>query len=146
MTLSFHCRDVWANLESPNILCYGYLLYAISLPMLTISVVIGHFYVATFKHWWLYAGHEQYRGWVYALMLLATLDLMLEARFLQWFHSYEERYQAKVQLLARKDGTLVGVWWLPSWRFRVLNVVFAMWLVAMLSLVWRGIGLVRSRA
>jgi len=144
LTFAFHSRRLWTNTTSHNAVLGGYLLYAIMLPILTMAVVTGHFYVAAFKHWFFLEGHARFGIWVYVQFAAIVMDLLLEVRFLYWFHRYEVRYRdhacraLSLVNYSMGDG-LRRVWWLPEWRFEVLKVLFVIWCGSMLLLVWRSI-------
>jgi len=144
LTFAFHSRRLWEKTTSHTIVLAGYFLYTVMLPVLTLAVVTGHFYVAAFKHWFFHEGHARYGVWVYVLFAWTVFDLLLEARFLYWFHTYEARYRDHAyRALLQVDGgmgpSLEHVWWLPEWRFVVLKVVFFIWSGSMFLLVWRSI-------
>jgi len=144
LTFAFHTRRLAGKTTSSTTILAGYLLYAVMLPILTTVVITGHFYITAFVHWFLCDGYARYGGWVYVLITTTVLDLFFEVRFLYWFHKYEERYkdQTNRALLQVNDGlkdSLQRVWWLPKWRFEVLQVLFMVWSGSVLLLVWRSI-------
>jgi len=142
LTFAFHIRRLCANTTSHTTVLSGYLLYSVMLPMLTMAVVTGHFYVAAFKHWFFFEGHARFGIWVYVQFVAIVMDLLLEVHFLYWFHRYEERYRDHAYRALSHSSHGMGdglkdVWWLPEWRFEVLKVLFIVWSGSMLLLVWR---------
>lgn len=142
LTFAFHCRRIWSKSATPKLLVHGYMLYACMLPVLTMAVVTGHCYIAAFLHYWLDESYARYGLGLCVLLGVAFLDLLLEARFLHWFHSYERRYRAiahgtsmQPEDMPRNPRSLIS--WLPSWQATVLGMLFSIWLVVMLSLFWR---------
>lgn len=139
LTFSFRCRDIWMRSKSSNALRSGYQAYAAWLPVLALTLILGHYYSAAYMHWWLSAGRERFGLWIYVLISWGILDSMLEVRFLWWFYDYERRYRDKAVRISQEAGKQVPIkaWWLPRWRFAAIRTVFAIWGVAMMLLFLR---------
>lgn len=138
LTFCFHCREIWASSATAKPLEQGYRTYGLLLIFLSVVTVIGHYYSAIFLHWWFVEVNVRFGSFIYVLHLWAIMDLILEVKFLSWFHAYQPRYRARLaKMSSQLAATSVNITELPTWRAMALRGVFGTWLSIMALLILR---------
>ena len=141
----FQFRHVWFQSRTWGTAKNAYRYFTLLLPVLALATVAGNFYCTGYLNYWFNEFVDYFGYWIYAPLAWAFLECGMQWKWLWWFYSFEQRYRGKFEEApAGSNDTKAKVvevadqaWWLPSWRFKALQVLIVIWTLSAVATAWR---------